>query len=186
MGPPVDLHAVSSSSDVLSASALDFWMGLLIRFLAVVAIALFVVEVDLPEWLTGDAGAAVGVDGEASRSEKRDGDEAEVPLVPAAVREKAEAPKAIGVLESAVMIAIYMSAAIGIVYLNAYILTRWPWAATLTMIQMLFCSVAARGCVLAGLSDPTKVGMTPRLYVTICVSARPRRRSFSSRGGRAT
>ena len=89
-------------------------------------------------------------------------------------------------LESAVMIAIYMSAAIGIVYLNAYILTRWPWAATLTMIQMLFCSVAARGCVLAGLSDPTKVGMTPRLYVTICVSARPRRRSFSSRGESAT
>ena len=62
-----------------------------------------------------------------------------------------------------------MSAAIGIVYLNAYILTQWPWAATLTMLQMLFCSIAARGCVFAGLSDPAKVGMTPRHYMTICV-----------------
>lgn len=171
----LEFYAVSMSGQLLSTSALDFWMGLLIRILALVAAGLFVAEVQLPPWMDREYAHLSPRDRGGPdragllRPDLQEDKDIEVPLEPAAVQEKPKALKATGVLESVAMIAIYMSAAIGIVYLNAYILTQWPWAATLTMLQMLFCSIAARGCVFAGLSDPAKVGMTPRHYVTICV-----------------
>lgn len=157
---------------MLAPSELDFWMGLLLRCVSLVALALIVVEVRLPPLLTGASPQTAPVPVRASRRQRDDKEEdaeLEVPLVPSAVLEKARPKKDPGVVEIAVMILIYMSAAIGIVYLNAYILLQWPWAATLTMLQMVFCSLAARVCVAAGVSDPTKVGMTKRLYATICV-----------------
>jgi len=72
-------------------------------------------------------------------------------------------------MESAFLILAYMAASIGIVYLNAYILQQWPFAATLTTLQMSFCSVASHLCVALGMSDPSQVGMTRWLYVTLCV-----------------
>jgi len=73
-------------------------------------------------------------------------------------------------LEAGLLIVAYMACSIGIVYLNAWILRDWPYAATLTTLQMTFCSVAAHMCVwILKMADPWSVGMTPRLYLTLCV-----------------
>lgn len=156
---------------MLPPSELDFWMGLLIRALVLVCLGLFVVEVRLPPWVVGGtsaASAAAPAGARVSPQDKEDEAELEAPLIPAAVAAKRRPSDEPGAVECAAMVAVYMAAAIGIVYLNAYILLQWPWAATLTMLQMIFCSVAARACVLGGLADPKAVGMTPRLYATIC------------------
>ena len=148
----LEFYAVSMSGQLLSTSALDFWMGLLIRILALVAAGLFVAEVQLPPWMDREYAHLSPRDRGGPdragllRPDLQEDKDIEVPLEPAAVQEKPKALKATGVLESVAMIAIYMLAAIGIVYLNAYILTQWPWAATLTMLQC--CSVRLqRGAV---------------------------------------
>ena len=140
------LDALSTTTEVLKDEPLDWGLGLLARLLVLLSIYLLVVEVRLPASLTGEVEASyVKVEEEL--------DDEDPPTI----------------LEICVYVAIYMAAAIGIVYLNAYILTQWPWAATLTMLQMVFCSIAARICVLGGLADPTSVGMTWRLYVKIVI-----------------
>ena len=114
--------------------------------LVLLSIYLLVVEVRLPASVTGEVEAAY-----------------------VKVEEEIDDEEPPSILEIGVYVTIYMAAAIGIVYLNAYILTQWPWAATLTMLQMVFCSIAARICVLGGLADPTSVGMTWRLYIKIVI-----------------
>jgi len=150
--------AAGASSKVLPVKSLDFSMGLLLRGLALVALALAVVEVQLPS-CRGRRAPEESDSEEGGLSAKL----LEAPRGESRVRE------VFAQLESAFLILAYMSASIGIVYINAYILKKWPFAATLTMIQMMFCSVASHACVCAGLSDPSKVGMTTKLYVTICV-----------------
>ena len=141
-----ELDALTTTAEVLKDEPLDWGLGLLARLLVLLSIYLLVVEVRLPASMTGEVEASyVKVEEEQ--------DDEEPPTI----------------LEICVYVAIYMAAAIGIVYLNAYILTQWPWAATLTMLQMVFCSIAARICVLGGLADPTTVGMTWRLYVKIVI-----------------
>lgn len=141
---PTALNALSTTTEVLKAEPLDWSLGLLARLLVLLAVYLLVVEVRLPAWMTGEEPTYVKVD-----------------------EEDEEAPPTM--VEVATYVFIYMAAAIGIVYLNAYILTQWPWAATLTMLQMVFCSLAARGCVLVGLAEPDKVGMTWAVYGKVIV-----------------
>lgn len=141
---PTALNALSTTTEVLKAEPLDWSLGLLARLLVLLAVHLLVVEVRLPAWMTGEEPTYVKVD-----------------------EEDEDAPPTM--VEVATYVFIYMAAAIGIVYLNAYILTQWPWAATLTMLQMVFCSLAARGCVLVGLAEPDKVGMSWTVYGKVIV-----------------
>ncbi|KAJ8602992.1 hypothetical protein CTAYLR_001513 [Chrysophaeum taylorii] len=156
--------AAASAHEPLPPSSLDFWMGILLRALAVLAVALAVMEIQLPSFRQAPQGAQVTV---ADRTE--DGLAAKLLDGPPPKTAVSRLSELCAYLESALLILAYMAASIGIVYLNAYILKKWPYAATLTMLQMTFCSVASHGCVCAGLSDPSKVGMTAKLYVTICV-----------------
>lgn len=149
--------ATSSEPKMLPVHSLDFAMGVLLRVLAMIAVALAVCEIELP----------LGQRRGASSTAAKDSELGVKPLDEAPPRNwLRDAP---AYLESTFLILAYMAASIGIVYMNAYILKQWPFAATLTMVQMMFCSVASHACVWGGLSDPTKVGMTTKLYATICV-----------------
>lgn len=144
----------------LPVKSLDFSMGILLRLLALVAVVLAVVEIELPPWISGRRRRMIHPDDASESGRTKLLVEEPHPSTASSLLAKAE---------SGLLIVAYMAASIGIVYMNAYILKKWPYAATLTMVQMIFCSVASHLCVLAGLSDPSKVGMTKKLYATICV-----------------
>lgn len=138
---------------VLPVRSLDFWMGVLLRLLAAAAVVLAIVEVRLPK---------------CERKKTSPESDLEAKLLPEKTSTPSKLSEVYAYCESGFLILAYMAASIGIVYLNAFILKEWPYAATLTMLQMTFCSLASHACVAFGLSDPSKVGMTWRLYVTIC------------------
>lgn len=159
----------SKIGKILPPNSIDFSMGILLRVLAVVAVALAVIEIELPS-----IGWCFSRGKETEECKPCSNQGADVRLT---ARFLDQDPKDTSTtswefcayLESAMLIVAYMAASIGIVYMNAYILQKWPYAATLTMVQMIFCSVASHACVCAGVTDPSKVGMTTRLYLTICV-----------------
>lgn len=161
----------SKIGKILPPNSIDFFMGILLRMLALVAVVLAVVEIQLPS-----IGSCFARGKETEECKPCQDDSVEVRLT---ARFLDENPKDTSTttsswewcayIESALLIVAYMAASIGIVYMNAYILQKWPYAATLTMVQMIFCSVASHACVCAGMTDPSKVGMTARLYLTICV-----------------
>ena len=64
----------------------------------------------------------------------------------------------------------YMAAAIGIVYVNAYVLHCWRFAATLCFVQMAFCSMCAwLLCGVFKYADAAACGITARDYgVVLC------------------
>eukprot|EP00635_Sarcinochrysidales_sp_CCMP3193_P014254 CAMPEP_0118891120 /NCGR_PEP_ID=MMETSP1166-20130328/1271_1 /TAXON_ID=1104430 /ORGANISM="Chrysoreinhardia sp, Strain CCMP3193" /LENGTH=594 /DNA_ID=CAMNT_0006829763 /DNA_START=1 /DNA_END=1785 /DNA_ORIENTATION=+ len=157
----------------LPASSVDFWLGMLLRLLALISLCVAVVEVRAPKFYDKFYDCLRALNLSSWRSE----DDALIqelergrPFLPSDdMFFPKKSYKVVESMESALLIVAYMAASIGIVYLNAYILKQWPFAATLTTMQMSFCSVASHLCVAAGLSDPTKVGMTAKLYVTLCV-----------------
>jgi len=194
---------------MLGISSTDFWLGILVRILALLAIGLAVFEIEirsekmkkykeaivyyLPSalvtgWIDDDDAIkelerGMGLEAALLPSEEalaNDSDDDDLILM-GKPRSKlylcgGRNKKYVQAFwrffknaESALLIIAYMAASIGIVYLNAYILRAWPFAATLTMLQMSFCGAAAHICVLFKLSDPSKVGMTRWLYLTLCV-----------------
>ena len=173
------LSVGSSAALSLSTDDVDFWLGIALRVLALGAVVLAVVEVRTP-W---PAWALLGENSSTSKHSSSSGSNSGV-LQKVAPTEEQSAPLLVEaraveapfsslqmreLLVCACLITSYMACAIGIVYLNAWILSEGPYAATLTMCQMVFCSVGSFACVWLGLSDPSACGMTPRIYATTCV-----------------
>lgn len=90
----------------------------------------------------------------------------DAPLAAARVGTTTTTTEAAPVARHAALVAAYVAAAIGIVYVNAHVLHRWRFPATLTFLQMTFCSCAAWAACAGGLADAAAVGVTRRLYAT--------------------
>ncbi|KAH8070778.1 solute carrier family protein [Aureococcus anophagefferens] len=151
------------------------WLTLALEFLAAVLACL--VALDARELLRAPAVAAEEVEGgksaaafQLTRGIAVAPSEAKILRRPVADSDDGGAARARELARSAALVVLYMAAAIGIVYVNAYVLHVWRYAATLCFAQMTFCSACAAACCRLGLGDPAACALANRrTYATIAL-----------------